>query len=188
MPASDLRVLDLGCGRHKLPGATGMDTSPLSEADVVQDLDDRPWPFEDGTFHHVRAQDVLEHVNDFIGVMGEIHRVCRAGATVLVRMPFMSSSNLATDPTHRRSATSRTFAYFDPHQPLGRYDYSGARFELVEFHYHRAYPGKIGRAMRLVDQLLVPALERNAVVYETYFAYLYPVQDISFELRVLKGR
>jgi SAM-dependent methyltransferase len=181
------RVLDLGCGRDKLPGAFGIDMSPLSEADLVRNLDDLPWPLEDGSFDHVRAQDVLEHVDSFFGVVREIHRVCRPGAIVEVRMPFMSSANFATDPTHRRAATSQTFDYFDPRTALGRFDYSAERFELLEFRYVRAHVGKPGRLMKRLDEVLLPRLERNAIVYETYFAYLYPVQDIWFRLRVLKG-
>jgi SAM-dependent methyltransferase len=184
---NERRVLDLGCGRDKLPGAFGIDTSPLSEADLVRNLDDLPWPLADSSFDHVRAQDVLEHVTDFFAVVREIHRVSRPGATVEVRMPFMSSVNLATDPTHRRAATSRTFDYFDPRTPLGRYDYSSARFEVVEFRYVRSHIGAPGRALKRIDWALVPFLERHALTYETYFAYLYPMQDVWFRLRVVKS-
>ena len=83
------RVLDLGCGNDKLPGAIGIDINPGSAADIVRSLDDTPWPLETSSFDFVRAQDVLEHVDDFIKVVDEIYRVCRDGATVEVRMPFM---------------------------------------------------------------------------------------------------
>ena len=180
------RVLDVGCGRDKLPGAIGIDANPRSDADIIHDIDVRPWPIEPCTITRVRAQDVLEHVADFFGVMAEIHRVCVDGAIVDVRMPFMSSLNFATDPTHRRAGTSGTFDYFDPSRPMGQYRYTDTVFELVEFRYGRFYHGVWGKLFRLLDRLLVPYFQRNSVVYEHYFAYVYPMHEISYRLRVKK--
>ena len=179
-------VLDIGCGRDKLPGAIGIDSNPRSHADVVHDLDVRPWPLPDSKFEHVRAQDVLEHVADFFGVMEEVYRVCKDGAIVDVRMPFMSSLNFATDPTHRRSGTSGSFDYFDRKKPMGQYAYTDANLELIEFHYGRFYHGIPGFLMKLVDWFVVPLCQRYRVVYEHYFAYIYPMHDISYRLRVRK--
>ena|SRR5215469_7469003 len=179
-------ILHIGCGPDKLPGALGIDVNPQSKADVIHDLDAHPWPLEDSSFDYIHAENVLEHVKDFVGAMEEIHRVARPGATVLVRMPFMSSCNFPTDPTHRRAATSRTFEYFQPSKFLGNYGYSNARFELLEFHFLRVYPGRVGKLLRIVDQLLIPFLERHATTYEHFFAYLYPMHDIEFRLEVRK--
>lgn len=186
--ASKLQVLDVGCGRDKLPGAIGIDANPRSDADIIHDLDQTPWPIESDSVGHVRAQDVLEHVTDFFGVMAEIHRVCVDGATVDVRMPFMSSLNFATDPTHRRAGTSGTFDYFDESKPLGQYRYSDVQFELVEFRYGRFYHGVFGTLFRVLDVLLVPYFRWNCVVYEHYFAYVYPMHEISYRLRVKKRK
>lgn len=181
-------ILDIGCGPDKLPNAIGMDINPGSAADVIHDLDVHPWPFPDSRFSFIRAENVLEHVSDFIGAMEEIHRVAKPDARVQIRMPFMSSVNLATDPTHRRAGTARTFEYFDPDRTkvLARYGYSKARFEMLSFHYLRGYVGDVGSVFRVVDKVLVPFIERNANVYEHFFAYLYPMHDIEYVLRVVK--
>jgi len=184
--ATTERILDVGCGRDKLPGAIGIDSNPRSDADIVHDIDQRPWPIESDSITRVRAQDVLEHVADFFGVMSEIHRVCVDGAIVDVRMPFMSSLNFATDPTHRRAGTSGTFDYFDPSRPLGNYRYTDARFDLIEFRYGRFYHGLPGAFFKLIDRLLLPYFERKSAIYEHYFAYIYPVHEISYRLRVRK--
>jgi ubiquinone/menaquinone biosynthesis C-methylase UbiE len=184
--ATTATTLDVGCGRDKLPGALGMDKNPRSDADVIHDLDQLPWPLEDSRFDFVRAQDVLEHVSDFFGVMEEIHRVCRDGALVEVRMPFMSSLHFATDPTHRRAGTSATFDYFDPKLPLGRYAYSAARFEKVKFVYGRFHPGIVGKLFKLLDSVVVPLCQHNPTSYEHYFAYVYPMHDVTYTLRAVK--
>jgi hypothetical protein len=180
------RVLDLGCGRDKLPGAWGVDANPRSDADLIHDLDVRPWPLETSSFDHIRAQDVLEHVGDFIATMEEIYRVAKNGATLDVRMPFMSSLNFATDPTHRRAATSCTFDYFDASKPLGQYSYSQARFKLLAFRYGRFYHGTIGSIMKVFDKIMLPLCHRKSVIYEHYFAYIYPMHEITFSLQAMK--
>lgn len=181
------RTLDLGCGNDKLAGAVGMDSNRASAADVIHDLDDVPWPFETSSFDHVRAQDVLEHVDDFIAVVTELHRVCKNGATIDVRMPFMSSVNYATDPTHRRPGTFRTFDYFDPSKDLAKYSYSRAVVRVVRVGYERGYlQNAAGRFFRRLDKLALPFIERNSETYEAYFAYVYPVHNVSYQLRVEK--
>ena len=47
------RVLDIGCGTNKVPGAVGMDKNPRTDADVIHDLDDLPYPFADDEFDEV---------------------------------------------------------------------------------------------------------------------------------------
>ena len=70
-------------------------------ADVVHDLNCIPWPFADDTFEEVHAYDVLEHLEDVVRALEEIHRVSRHGATVHVTVPHFSSANAFTDVTHR---------------------------------------------------------------------------------------
>ncbi len=179
-------VLDLGCGNDKIPGAFGIDVNPNSAADLIRSLDDTPWPLEESSITQVRAQDVLEHVHDFLKVVDEIYRVCRDGARIEVRMPFMSSANYATDPTHKRASTHRSFDYFDPTKHLSCYGYSKSRFKIEQFKYERGYVGTVGQIFKQLDRAVVPWLERNADVYEQYFAYLYPMHNVSYTLRVEK--
>jgi hypothetical protein len=105
-------VLNLGCGRKKLPHAVNLDVTPDTDPDVVHDLNVRPWPFPDDRFTEVHAHDVIEHLDDLLGVMAELHRVCRGGARVHVTVPHFSSPNAFTDPTHRHYFGWFSFDYF----------------------------------------------------------------------------
>ena len=182
------RILDVGCGRDKLPGAVGIDRNPRSHADIVHDLDARPWPIEDDRFDEVRAMDVLEHVEDFIGCVEEIHRVCRDGAIVHVRMPFVSSVDYFTDPTHKRAGSARTFDYFDPATPLGRYRYSACEFETLSVRFLRGTPfSLVGAVFGALDLVMVPLANRFKSDYERHFAYWYPMVAVEYRLRVKKS-
>ena len=66
-----MRVLDVGCGLHKQPGAIGIDRNPASRADVLADLDHFPYPFRDSSFDRVTAIHVIEHVSDVIRTIEE---------------------------------------------------------------------------------------------------------------------
>jgi hypothetical protein len=181
------RVLDVGCGRDKLPGSIGIDRNPRSDADIIHDLDARPWPIEDGSFDEVRALDVLEHVVDFVGCVEEIHRVCRDGALVHVRMPFVSSVDAFTDPTHRRAGSARTFDYFVPDTPLGRYRYSEAELEVLSVRYRRGTPfSLVGAVFGVLDLALVPLANWCKSDYERHFAFWYPMTNVEYVLRVKK--
>ena len=107
-------VLNLGCGRKKMPGAVNVDISAQVGADVVHNLAQLPWPLPSDTFREVHAMDVIEHLDDTLAAMGEIHRVCRGGALVHITVPHFSSANAFTDPTHRKQFSYFSFDYFDP--------------------------------------------------------------------------
>src|SRR5690348_926956 len=93
------RILNIGCGAKKISDALNVDISASVNPDLVLNLNQRPWPLPDDQFDVVIANDVIEHLDDVIGTMEEIHRVSRKAAVVKVTVPHFSSSNAFTDPT-----------------------------------------------------------------------------------------
>jgi SAM-dependent methyltransferase len=101
-PSGPGRVLDVGCGSKKYPGAVGIDVSAETDADLVLDLDEPPYEgLADDSFDQIICQDVIEHVRDPFAVMRELHRVARPGARVHLRRSHFSSVLAYSDPTHR---------------------------------------------------------------------------------------
>jgi SAM-dependent methyltransferase len=105
------RVLDIGCGQNKLPGAVGLDRSPLPGVDVVADLNGG-LPFQAQSFDAVSANQVLEHVRELVGLVHEVHRVLRPGGLLVVHVPYFRSAWAHIDPTHVRSFTINSMDYF----------------------------------------------------------------------------
>lgn len=176
------KVLELGCGRKKRPGAFGVDVLADSDADLVHDLDVFPWPLGDSAWDRILAFDVLEHVQHFVRCVEEIWRIGRPGAIVEASGPFMSSVNYFSDPTHRRAFTSRTFDYFIEGRPFFRYGYSHARFRLRSCTYDR---DQLARR-RGLRRAWLALKNRHKAIYEQRLAFVFPVQTVFFELEVVK--
>ena len=175
-PSGPGRVLDVGCGAKKWPGAVGVDISPDTDADVVLDLDTPPYAeLQSNAFDQILCQDVLEHVSDPVRVMEELHRVARPGARVHIRTPHFSSVLAYSDPTHRSYfSTAAIRALAEP----GFAHYTPIRLRVV------ALSLDFWSAFRLTG---VAALaNRNLDLYERYFAFRFPAMNIRAELEVLK--
>jgi len=69
-----VRILHLGCGKKKAEGAFGVDIRPFPGVDLVHDLNKVPYPLESDSFEKIIAIDVLEHLDDFVAAVDEIHR------------------------------------------------------------------------------------------------------------------
>lgn len=170
--SSRKRVLDLGCGRHKYPGAVGMDLDPRSDADVRGDLNAKRLPFRDGVFDEVRLAHVIEHLRDVVAIMAEVHRVCRSGAVVTVRTPHFSSIHSYTDPGHRqrlaRGSMDQVRKDLAPDRLL-----EVLRKDILFHSGFWSWPAQI-----------IYRISPNK--YEKFFAFLFPARELVFELRVLK--
>lgn len=125
-----MRILDVGCGVNKYPGAIGVDRNPRSRADVLCDLDHLPYPFADASFDQIRAIHVVEHVSDVIGTLEEFHRLVRPGGRILIVTPHYTDFSSFCDPTHRWHLNSFSFRYFgEDHGGFGYY--SGSRLREI---------------------------------------------------------
>lgn len=133
-----MRELLLGCGnsRRKLLGANPewdelvtVDHDPNCGADVVHDLEQTPWPFDDDCFDGVHAYEVLEHLGDqgdyraFFAHFGEIWRVLKHGGQLHATVPSWRSEWAWGDPSHRRVIAKGSVCFLSQkeyHQQIGK--------------------------------------------------------------------
>jgi SAM-dependent methyltransferase len=106
------RTLHLGSGTSPLASAVTVDLNPIVGPDYIWDLNIFSWPFDDNSFDTVVALSIVEHLDDFLGVMREIHRVSRPGAVVNILVPHFSSAAAYIDPTHKQRLSVRSCDYF----------------------------------------------------------------------------
>jgi SAM-dependent methyltransferase len=181
-----MRVLDLGCGKRKLPGALGIDVNANSDADVIHDLNAFPYPFDEDAFDRVHCDGILEHLDNVVGVMEELHRITRPGGVVEIITPYFTSVDAFTDPTHKHYFSARSFTYFTGEFPEYGFYSAKARFrrKKIEISFWR-----LPRLGGLRPQHLLGAhwlANRFTSIYERFFAYVLPAQTIRYELIVVK--
>lgn len=122
--------IDIGSGSSVRAGFTGVDIMSLPGVEIVRDVSHHGLPFSDSTIARVYSAHFLEHVDDLVFVMNEIHRVCCHDAIVELVVPTLIGPYAAADPTHARLFNARTFAYFE----AGDDPYAGIEkgFEIIE--------------------------------------------------------
>lgn len=173
-----LKILDLGCGKKKRADAIGVDFSNRHAADVIHNLNVFPYPFNDSEFDEIYLDNVLEHLDDPMQVMEEVHRVCKLGGSVKVIVPYFRSVWAFIDPTHKHFFTVDSFAYFDPqHAICQRYDYTLARFSVEKVIFNETLQN------RWTKKLMMKLANKYPNQYELYLSHLYPMDDISYYLK-----
>lgn len=170
-------ILDVGCGRHKLTGAVGVDYLELPGVDCVADLNHR-LPFDDEQFDVVYSNQVLEHIPNLIGLIEETHRVLRPGGLMVAHVPYFRSSWAAIDPTHVRQFTLNSLHYF----VRGTYEHENFRFTEKSFSHIKCYldgnypPGPF-RFLFSSLALRWPYRFENSAL-----SFCYPFQSLTFVL------
>lgn len=171
------KILDLGCGRKKRPGAIGVDFNGNLGADIVHDLNQFPYPLKDNEFDEIYLDNTLEHLDNVISVMEEVYRISKPGGLVKVIVPYFRSHWACIDPTHRHFFTLNSFAYYDPsHQFCHQYAYTHARFRVKKIIFNENLPNP------WFKKIIVSIANKWPYHYEYYFSQLYPLDDITYYL------
>lgn len=173
-----MRRLSLGAGLDRsLSGAVTVDANPRTSPDIVHDLNRFPWPLPSNEFDEVLCREVIEHLDDIVKTMEEIHRVATHGAKVFITTPHYSCANSYTDPTHRHHLGFFSFDYFTGEN---QWDfYTDARYRKV-----RARLFFYGRYKNLHVSWIANRFPR---FYEEHLAWIFPAWYLVFELQVVKA-
>lgn len=114
-----------------------LDHNADHQPDVVHDLEQLPYPFEDETFDEVHAYEVLEHLGrqgdwrTFFAQFAELYRILKPGGFLAATCPSYRSMWAWGDPSHTRVITSGTLAFLDQDEyarQVGRTPMSDFRF------------------------------------------------------------
>lgn len=165
-----MKILDLGCGRRKTKGAMGVDINPSSAADIIHDLNKFPYPFSNDEFDLIICNSILEHLDDIIKVMEEIHRIARTSALIKVITPHFSSTDSFRDLTHKHPFSIHSFDV--------SFGQTETRFKLIKA---RIIFGRLYRFMGI--EFLANTFPS---FYESHLAFIFQAHKLHLELKVLK--
>ena len=181
-----MKILDVGCGINKTPGAIGLDNNPKTAADVIHDLGAVPYPFADDEFDTVVSNHAVEHVPDLMAFIGELYRITRHGGRIKLITPHYTNPDWANDPTHRNHINSYTFNTFTPERAVFEF-YTDVRLRPVS-----TYVSLLGLWRALGIEFLVN-LDRHSTrfrftrkFWEHYLSYIFRGKEIFFEFEVVK--
>jgi SAM-dependent methyltransferase len=179
------KILDVGCGVRKHPGAIGLDSNPRTAADVLADLDRFPYPFRDSSFAAVRATHVIEHVADVVKTMEEFHRVVEPGGRLYIATPHYTDFSSFCDPTHRWHLNSFSFRYFTANTgSIG--DNGFGYYTLAKFRERSVRLRLLALWRWLGFELLVNRFPRFRRFWEFYLCYVVRGKAMEFEFEAVK--
>ena len=187
-------ILDLASGsrahRKKAQGRITLDALDLPDIDVVCDLNEG-FPFlPDDSVDEIYSHNTLEHVENLLFLMDEIHRVLKPTGRKVLFVPHFSNPYYYSDPTHHHFFGLYTFYYFsDDQRSLHR--------RVPSFYFSRKFLVERLRLrfvspFRLVDfvyrpvEWIVNCTRLTQELYEHSFCYVVPCYGIEATLRPVK--
>jgi 2-polyprenyl-3-methyl-5-hydroxy-6-metoxy-1,4-benzoquinol methylase len=186
-----MRILDLGSGPEKykteafFPKADVVATDFMKSTgvDVVNNFDRDGLPFKESQFDMAICWHVLEHMNDTVKIMDELHRVLKPDGIIFIRVPHFLSMGIWQDITHKKGFSYYTF------DCLG--SYSTRKFEILEkkllfFHLN----SRRKKRYFLVDATglgIQKLANKFPAIYERILGYYFGGMDeILLKIRVVK--
>lgn len=121
-----LNKLNLGCGEDKKEGYINLDWNPLTRPDIIHDLNELNYPFDDGSFDEITASHVLEHLEKPFLIMKELHRLLKPGGRLIIKVPHFSRG--FTHAEHARGFDITFPLYFN--EKYTSSGFIGVEFEL----------------------------------------------------------
>lgn len=116
------KILHAGCGNTKIPEAIGLDFIDLPGfVDIIHDLNELPYPFEDNFFDEIHLYHVLEHLGNPLKVIEEMHRILKNDGILYIRAPHFSSMGAFSDITHKKPFGYTSFDCFEDTNPFHLY-------------------------------------------------------------------
>ena len=171
--------LQLGCGRMPLEGFINVDRIKLPGVNLVADLE-KKLPFGENEFDLVYARHTIEHIQNLLQLMQELHRITKPSGRIELEVPHPSNILTFRDPTHIHFFTLHSFDYY-----IQGYDfdfYSEVRFQLLTKRVQ--FTGGRFKFLNFLSWLVnLSSLTQD--LWER-FCWLLPMENLFFSLRPVK--
>ncbi len=126
-----MRKLNLGCGTKYKEDWVNLDINSNYKADIYHDLNKFPYPFRDNQFDYILLENILEHLDNILDVLNELHRICKDKAVIEITTSFAHSRNFIIDFTHTHTFALNSFNRVCDNAKDGR-GYIKGKFDLIE--------------------------------------------------------
>lgn len=171
-------TLSVGCGkRNPEANLVRVDISPDVKPDLVWNLNEFPYPFDESSFEGIECFDVIEHLENIPRTLEEFYKILKPNGLLKITTPHFSCANSYIDPTHRWHLSYFSFDYFCEKHRLSYY--SNAVYQ-IEFRHIQFNGGKISRSV------ISRIANKFPLTYEQRWAWIFPAWFLYFELKAIK--
>jgi len=164
--------LHLGCGYDKKEGYLNCDISKDVKPDKIVDMN-RKLPFRDSSVDEILMNHVLEHFHEPLKILKELHRICKDGAKIKIKVPYFSSESAFSMLDHYHQFSWTSFDALDAKHPC--HWQSVGNFKILK--------KKLIWRKQLAFFSFFNLFPR---VYQEIFCWIFPAKELYAELEVLK--
>jgi SAM-dependent methyltransferase len=107
-----MKRLNVGCGSKILPGHVNIDIIDLPGVDITHNLNKVPYPFKNEEFDLIYADNILEHLENTIEVIEELHRILKPKGRLIIKVPHFTSHDAWAHPQHSNVFAIDSFDFF----------------------------------------------------------------------------
>ena len=159
------KILDIGCSTHKMPGSIGVDIDPASQADILHDLNQYPYPFEAASVDVIYAKHIIEHLALPRKFIHEFYRILKPGGTAYIETPHFSCRVAYSEPEHKLF-----YSYFMYNELL-----KGLAFKVLrqKITFHKIYRG-LGISW---------LANKFPDTYERFWTYIFPAENVILQVQ-----
>lgn len=110
--------LNIGASQTYIPGFINIDI--CNQADITLDLGVDKLPFETNSIDLIFSSHTLEHVQNYLFALSEIHRILKHGGRFLVGLPYVTLTEFhLINPYHLHNFNEFSFDFFDVNKLKG---------------------------------------------------------------------
>jgi len=176
-------IVELGCGRKKKQGRIGVDKVDLPGVDVVTDMEKGLGFLPDNSVDEIHCRSMLEHIDNFEGLMRDIVRVLKADGRAYVFVPHFSNPYYYSDYTHKRFFGLYTFYYFVAEEKQLKRKvpdfYTDIRIEIISQRLVFRSPFRLSRMLKKPIGFIINLHRAMQEFYEQHLCYVFPCHGIE---------
>ena len=177
-------AIEIGCGpKRRDASVITIDRVDLESVDIVADLEQGLDFLPDGCIDRIYCRSVLEHIDNFEGLLREMLRVLKPDGRAYVFVPHFSNPYFYSDYTHKRFFGLYSFFYFvEPHKQLKRkvpVFYTDLWLEILSLKLVFKTPFWISRHFRKAFGVFINSGRCMQEFYELHLCGLVPCDGID---------